>query len=462
MTTGAGVAAGAAGQAAARAPASGLLRLRRHPRHLGTLRQRRHARARDVRRPAQQFPPRRRGRAGARRLHPWRRQGDGAATTTASRRAARPTSCWSTGETVAEAVVDALAPRRLVVKRGRVVARDGDALIGRRRDAARPDGRRPHPADRPLGGRPRGRAAIACCANGEVVFERDRDRLRRPSTSGEGRAAHRLRRRADRPRLHRSRCARPTSTRRSSASTTSPPGARAASGRAAISRPGRYEMYTPEELAFQKRYAFAPLIRNGITTALPIASLFYREWGETVDEFAAAADAAAELGLRVYLGPAYRTGNLGRRRRRRDRLPFRRGARAARTSTRRSRSASASRARAGGLIRTMLAPDRIETCTAELLRRTAAAGRDLDVPGAPALLPVEDRIRHGGSPARHEPARMAGEASASSTSARCCRTAPSCPASSRIARPGPRSRDHPRLPARPSCIARWSRRATAT
>ena len=68
-------------------------------------------------------------------------------------------------------------------------------------------------------------------------------------------------------------------------------------------------MYSAEELAFQKRYAFAQLLRNGITTALPIASLFYREWGETADEFAAAADIAAELGLRVYLGPAYRSGN---------------------------------------------------------------------------------------------------------------------------------------------------------
>ena len=55
---------------------------------------------------------------------------------------------------------------------------------------------------------------------------------------------------------------------------------------------GPYEMYTPDELAFQKRFAFADLIRNGITTALPIASLFYREWGETVAEFDAAADAA--------------------------------------------------------------------------------------------------------------------------------------------------------------------------
>src|SRR6185436_6309743 len=66
---------------------------------------------------------------------------------------------------------------------------------------------------------------------------------------------------------------------------------------------GPVEMYSPDELAFQKRYAFAWLLRNGITTALPIASLFYRAWGETTEEFEAAAAIAGELGLRVYLGP---------------------------------------------------------------------------------------------------------------------------------------------------------------
>jgi cytosine/adenosine deaminase-related metal-dependent hydrolase len=72
---------------------------------------------------------------------------------------------------------------------------------------------------------------------------------------------------------------------------------------------GPYEMYTQEELIFQKRYAFAQLLRNGVTTALPISSLFYREWGETPEEFVSAVDLASELGLRVYLGPAYRSGN---------------------------------------------------------------------------------------------------------------------------------------------------------
>ena len=41
---------------------------------------------------------------------------------------------------------------------------------------------------------------------------------------------------------------------------------------------GPYEMYSTEELAFQKTFAFATLLLNGITTALPVASLYYREW----------------------------------------------------------------------------------------------------------------------------------------------------------------------------------------
>lgn len=142
---------------------------------------------------------------------------------------------------------------------------------------------------------------------------------------------------------------------------------------------GPYEMYTREELAFQKKHAFATLIRNGITTALPIASLFYREWGETPEEFTDAAEAAATLGLRAYLGPAYRTGNQvveadGRITTHYDEARGLKELDAAIAFCERFEGA------AGGLVRTMLAPDRIETSTEELLRRTAAAGRSLGVP----------------------------------------------------------------------------------
>ena len=142
---------------------------------------------------------------------------------------------------------------------------------------------------------------------------------------------------------------------------------------------GPYEMYSPEELVFQKRHAFARLIRNGITTALPIASLYYRAWGETYDEFAGAAQAAEDLGLRVYLGPAYRTGNPYVVAPDRFELHFdeERGLNGLSDAI---AFCKAFEGKAGGLIRTMLAPDRIETCTPRLLERTAAAGTDLDVP----------------------------------------------------------------------------------
>jgi len=142
---------------------------------------------------------------------------------------------------------------------------------------------------------------------------------------------------------------------------------------------GPVEMYSPDELRFQKRYAFANLLRNGITTALPIASLFYRAWGETVDEFAAAAEEAAALGLRVYLGPAYRTGNMVVEPDGTISTLFDepRGLAGLDDAIRFCRDHENT---GGGLVRTMLAPDRIETSTEELLRRTAAAGRDLGVP----------------------------------------------------------------------------------
>ncbi|WP_102108933.1 amidohydrolase family protein [Oceaniglobus roseus] len=142
---------------------------------------------------------------------------------------------------------------------------------------------------------------------------------------------------------------------------------------------GPYEMYTPEELAFQKRFAFAQLLMNGITSALPIASLFYREWGETVAEFEAAAAAAGELGLRVWLGPAYRSGGMvctapGVLEPRFDEARGLRGLEDAVGFIRRTSGSFE------GLVQGMLAPDRVETSTQTLLSRTMAAAADLDVP----------------------------------------------------------------------------------
>lgn len=143
--------------------------------------------------------------------------------------------------------------------------------------------------------------------------------------------------------------------------------------------PRAYEMYSQDELAFQKRYAFAQLLLNGITSALPIASLFYRTWGETVAEFEAAAVAAEELGIRVWLGPAYRSGGV---------ILDERGAMKPVFDEERGLSELAEAAAfakrvhgsANGLISGMFAPDRVETCTETLLRRTFAHADDMDMP----------------------------------------------------------------------------------
>ncbi|MDY3867998.1 MAG: chlorohydrolase family protein [Pyramidobacter sp.] len=71
---------------------------------------------------------------------------------------------------------------------------------------------------------------------------------------------------------------------------------------------GPYEPMTAEEEAFKSLFAYAELIRNGTTTAMPITSVLYKKCAETYKEIEAAAHNAGTLGLRVYLGPSYQYG----------------------------------------------------------------------------------------------------------------------------------------------------------
>ncbi len=142
---------------------------------------------------------------------------------------------------------------------------------------------------------------------------------------------------------------------------------------------GPKESYSFEEEVFKYRYAFTQLIRNGITTAMPITSMYYREWAESFDEFAAVAGVAAELGLRTYLGPCYmsgmqvvqRDGSLT------EHWDEARGLAGLDAAERFFRDFDGSH---GGLIRGALLPDRIQTCTPALLQRTAALSRELRAP----------------------------------------------------------------------------------
>ncbi|MFC9475242.1 chlorohydrolase family protein [Nocardia sp. NPDC056952] len=70
----------------------------------------------------------------------------------------------------------------------------------------------------------------------------------------------------------------------------------------------RRAVFDAEERAFIREYGFVQLLLHGVTTAMPIASEVHSDWAETYADAVAMAESARRLGLRVYLGPAYRSG----------------------------------------------------------------------------------------------------------------------------------------------------------
>ncbi|MEZ5774721.1 MAG: chlorohydrolase family protein [Hyphomicrobiaceae bacterium] len=144
-------------------------------------------------------------------------------------------------------------------------------------------------------------------------------------------------------------------------------------------RSGLSDAYTLEENIAKYRHAFAGLIANGITSAMPITGMSYREWAESYEEMAGVAEIAGRYGLRCWLGPCYRTGLTYQRR---DASLARhydepRGLEGLEQAIRFARDFHGAH---GGLVSAALLPDRIETCTERLLERTAAAARELGAP----------------------------------------------------------------------------------
>lgn len=71
---------------------------------------------------------------------------------------------------------------------------------------------------------------------------------------------------------------------------------------------GTHELMTSEEESFKSLFAYTQLIFNGITTAMPITSVYYKKWAETYEELESAVHNAGRLGIRMYLGPSYQSG----------------------------------------------------------------------------------------------------------------------------------------------------------
>lgn len=156
----------------------------------------------------------------------------------------------------------------------------------------------------------------------------------------------------------------------------SPAGAKMWSARyAALSR----DVLAPDQIVTGARGAFCQLLLSGITTALPVTSLLFRRWAESGSEFDAIADLADELGIRLFLGPSFRSfvnvedndGALGQRA---DEAAGLAGLADAVAFIERSHGSR------GGLVSGLLVPSTIETCSDELLLKTASAADALDVP----------------------------------------------------------------------------------
>lgn len=133
-----------------------------------------------------------------------------------------------------------------------------------------------------------------------------------------------------------------------------------------------------ESMRFRREFAISQLIRNGITTMMPIAAETYLEWCETYEDMADTAEAVEALGIRAYLGPSYRTH-----------VPYTDGTRGLLfEDEQRGLDGLADAVRfiedfagsGNGLIRGALLPARIETQTERTLRATREAADSLGVP----------------------------------------------------------------------------------
>lgn len=140
----------------------------------------------------------------------------------------------------------------------------------------------------------------------------------------------------------------------------------------------RRAVFDAEERAFIREYGFVQLLLHGVTTAMPIASEVHSEWAETYQDAVAMAEAAERLGMRVYLGPSYRSGvNVvdadGTRSIYWNEALGLEGFEGA------ARFLSWAAERNSDLVHGVLLPCRIETLSAELLRSTAALAAESGV-----------------------------------------------------------------------------------
>lgn len=138
------------------------------------------------------------------------------------------------------------------------------------------------------------------------------------------------------------------------------------------------EVLNPDERHALRRYGLVQLVLHGITSAMPISTEVHSAWAETHDDLLDTATTASQLGIRVFLGPSYRSGvhvtNADGSRgihwdEARGRANFDDAVRFLDTVSRLN----------DPLVTGVLAPCRVETVTDEILTATAAVSAERDV-----------------------------------------------------------------------------------
>lgn len=140
---------------------------------------------------------------------------------------------------------------------------------------------------------------------------------------------------------------------------------------------GSRDLSDPEEEQVKYRYALSKLMACGTTTVAPVTGLLHRRWAEGRAEYEGLAATASALGLRIYLGPSYRDG---------VNVAGADGVLETRWNDEAGKKGLAENVAfirgLGGdpLVRGLLVPSTIDTCSEELLRRTSEWAGELDVP----------------------------------------------------------------------------------
>lgn len=157
----------------------------------------------------------------------------------------------------------------------------------------------------------------------------------------------------------------------------------------------RRDVFTRAERAKVREFALAQLALHGITTYMPIASEIHSSWAESLDELVDMTETSRRIGLRGYLGPAYRSGihvttAEGAREVHFDEAEGLAGLRDAESFLDYAASL------ADPLVTGVLLPCRIETLSEDLMRETARIARERDALVRLHCLqsPLEEELLH--------------------------------------------------------------------